>query len=536
MKCLAMHVGAFAAMGLLAVASPTADEVAVLYNSAIPDSAKLAEIYRRARGIPEENLIGLDMPQVPDISRVEYEEKIAAPLRAEFDRRSWWQRGRDREGLIVPRSNKIRVLVTMRGVPLRIKPTPKPVPQSGQANDKAAVNASDPNANPMLGRDDAAVDSELAMVGIEGLPLDGGLANKFYRSEKPWSDVDMPFLMLTARIDASSYGICDRMIKDALEAEKTGLWGMAYVDIANKFPQGDQWLESVVKSSNGVGMPTVIDRFNETLPRNYPMNEAAVYFGWYDWHASGALLNPRFKFRRGAVAVHLHSFSAEQLGNASKNWCAPLLARGATVTVGNVYEPYLHLTHDLGLLMQRLLDGRTWVEACWMAMPVTSWQGVVLGDPLYRPFARLAGDGEIRKEDLPFRALRAALLQWPGDEWERQRQISAAAMRMRSGAMLEALGLVMLQRGLQAEAALKFREAKALYPATDDQMRLDMHLIAMDRAAGRKDLAMRGLRDAQMRYGAIPEADALKGWINILEPPPVAKPPAKKPAEKAKPK
>ncbi|MEY5019465.1 MAG: hypothetical protein RLZ22_553, partial [Verrucomicrobiota bacterium] len=126
MKCLAMHVGAFAAMGLLAVASPTADEVAVLYNSAIPDSAKLAEIYRRARGIPEENLIGLDMPQVPDISRAEYEEKIAAPLRAEFDRRQWWQRGRDREGLMVPRANKIRVLVTMRGVPLRIKPTPKP--------------------------------------------------------------------------------------------------------------------------------------------------------------------------------------------------------------------------------------------------------------------------------------------------------------------------------------------------------------------------------------------------------------------------
>jgi hypothetical protein len=102
--------------------------------------------------------------------------------------------------------------------------------------------------------------------------------------------------------------------------------------------------------------------------------------------------------------------------------------------------------------------------------------------------------------------------------------------------MLEAQGLGMLHRGLQAEAALKFREAKALYPATDDQMRLDMHLIAMDRAGGRKDLAMRGLRDAQMRYGVIPEADALKGWIDILEPPPVAKPPVKKPTDTAKPK
>lgn len=540
MRCMGVLACAYAAMSLLAVATPAVDGVAVLYNSAIPDSAKLAEIYRRARGIPEGNLIGLDMPQVADISRADYESKIAGPMRAEFDRRGWWQRARDREGLIIPRSNKIRVLVAMRGVPLRIQPTPIPAPPGGNATGNATLkteaDSASKQANPFLGRDDAAVDSELAMLGIEGLPLEGGLANKFYRSEKSWNEVDMPFMMLTSRIDASSYGICDRMIKDAVEAEKTGLWGMAYVDIANKFPQGDQWLESVAKSCNGVGMPTVVDRFNETLPRNYPMNDAAVYFGWYDWHVSGALLNPRFKFRRGAVAAHLHSFSSEQLGNASKNWCAPLLARGATVTVGNVYEPYLHLTHDLGLVMQRLLDGRTWVEACWMAMPVTSWQGVVLGDPLYRPFTRLAGDGDIRKEDVPYRALRAALLQWPENAVERRRQLSSAAMRMRSGVMLEAQGLEVLHQGLQAEAALKFREAKALYPATDDQMRLDMHLIAMDRAGGRKDLAMRGLRDAQLRYGSIPEADALKGWIDIIEPPQIAKPTENNSGGQAKPK
>ncbi|MFN6093942.1 MAG: TIGR03790 family protein, partial [Verrucomicrobiota bacterium] len=130
---MGMLAGAFAAMSLMAVATPAVDGVAVLYNSAIPDSAKLAEIYRRARGIPEENLIGLDMPQVPDISRADYDAKIAGPLRAEFDRRGWWQRARDRDGLTMPRSNKIRVLVTMRGVPLRIQPTPKPAPSADKA-------------------------------------------------------------------------------------------------------------------------------------------------------------------------------------------------------------------------------------------------------------------------------------------------------------------------------------------------------------------------------------------------------------------
>lgn len=519
MKCLWMLVGAFAALILQALALPAANEVAVLYNSAIPQSAKLADIYRRARGIPEENLIGLDMPQVPDISREDYDSKIAVPLRAEFDRRAWWQRGRDRDGLMMPSSNKIRVLVTMCGVPLRIQQTPK----LAQASKPAGKEV-----DPFFGRDDAAVDSELAILGIEGLPLEGALANKFYRSNKAWADASMPFLILTSRIDASSYGICDRMISDAVEAEKTGLWGMAYIDVANKFPQGDQWLENVSKECDGVGIPTVVDRFNETLPRNYPMNDAAVYFGWYDWHASGALLNPRFKFRRGAVAVHLHSFSAEQLGNASKNWCAPLLARGAAVTVGNVYEPYLHLTHDFGILQQRLLEGYSWVEACWMAMPVVSWQGVVLGDPLYRPYAHFAGGGLIRPEDREFRALRAAVQEWPNDVCERQRQISAAAQRIKSGRMMEALGLGLLHQGLQAEAVLKFREAKSYFPASEDQLRQDMHLVAIDRAAGRKDLALRGLRDAQMRYGLIPEAEALKGWIDLLEPPQISKPTKKK--------
>lgn len=508
----------FMSMGTV-VAVPAVDGVAVIYNSAIPDSAKLAEIYRRARGIPESNMVGLDMPQSADISRADYDAKIAAPLRAEFDRRAWWTRERDANGLMMPQDNKIRVMVTMRGVPLRIQQSAKHVSSDG----KPVAKASDP----FFGRDDASVDSELAMLGIEGLPLEGGLVNKFYRSDKGFERADMPFLMLTARIDASSYGICERMIKDAVQTENTGLWGMAYVDIANKFPQGDQWLESVAKACDGVGMPTVVDRFNDTLPRHYPMNEAAVYFGWYDWHVSGPVLNPRFKFRRGAVAVHLHSFSAEQLGNASKNWCAPLLARGAAVTVGNAHEPYLHLTHDFGILYQRLLDGHSWVEACWMAMPVTSWQGVVLGDPLYRPFAQLAGGGEIRPEDRLFRALRAAVLEWPEDVWERRRQISAAAQRIRSGALMEAVGLGLLRQGLQAEAALKFREAKSFFPASDDQLRQDMHLIAMDRAAGRKDLALRGLRDAQMRYTSIPEAEALKGWIDLLDPPQAVKPPDK---------
>lgn len=493
---------------LRAAISP--EQVAILCNSTVPESRKLAEIYREARGIPEENVIALDMPPRADISREDYERTILKPLRRQFEARAWWKRQSDGGGVTLPVINKIRVLVTMRGVPLRIQPTPKPAPKPGDP----------PPANPVLGRDDASVDSELAMFGVEGVPMDAVLQNKFYQSSKSISDANVPFLVLTARIDAPTFATCERMIRDAVEVEKTGLWGRAYVDIANKIPQGDAWFETVVKENNLAGIPTVVDRFNDTLPKNYPMTDASIYYGWYDWNVSGPFLNNRFAFRKGAVAMHLHSFSAEQLTDASKNWSGALLEKGAAVTIGNVYEPYLHLTHDFGMLQQRLLAGYTWVEACWMAMPVTSWQGVVLGDPLYKPFKHLDGSGERQDADIEFRALRAAALEWKDNPLERQKQLEKASDRMKSGVLAEAVGLDMLEHKDTAQAAQWFRTAKGLYLKTEDKLRQDIELIALDRAAGRKDMAVRGLRDAQLLYGPLPEADALKGWLDILDPPP----------------
>jgi hypothetical protein len=165
-----------------------------------------------------------------------------------------------------------------------------------------------------------------------------------------------------------------------------------------------------------------------------------------------------------------------------------------------------------------------------MAMPVTSWQGVVLGDPLYQPFRHLSGTGEVTKEDREFRALRAATQKWPNSAVERRSQLDQAAERMRSGVLAEAVGLELLSQGLSAEAVVHFRSAKSLYVRTEDKLRQDFHIIAMDRAAGRKELALRGLRDALALYGPIPESESLGAWINILAPPP---PPPPAPAKTA---
>ena len=91
----------------------------------------------------------------------------------------------------------------------------------------------------------------------------------------------------------------------------------------------------------------------------------------------------------GAFAYHLHSFSAATLRSETQHWCGPLLARGATCTMGCVYEPYLTGTPKVAAFLARwLADGFTFGEAAWDAQPVLSWQTTVIGDPLYRPFGK----------------------------------------------------------------------------------------------------------------------------------------------------
>ena len=201
----------------LATAAPEPESVAILYNAAVPESLKLAETYQRARNIPAANLVGLKMPANADISREEYDSTILKPLRAEFEKRQWWRRAKEQGGLIVPVSNRIGVLVTVKGVPLRIRRTPSPPVAPAKTGQPAKP---EPPKDPVAGLDEASVDSELAMFGVENLPAAGVLQNKFYKSSKPFKDAGMPFLVLTARIDSASFATCERMIRDAVEVGK----------------------------------------------------------------------------------------------------------------------------------------------------------------------------------------------------------------------------------------------------------------------------------------------------------------------------
>lgn len=148
-----------------------------------------------------------------------------------------------------------------------------------------------------------------------------------------------------------------------------------------------------------------------------------------------------------------------------------------------------------------------------------------MGDPLYEPFRHLSGRGVKQDSDIEFRALRAAAQEWKDNPLERQKQLEKASDRMGSGVLAEAVGLDCLQRNEPAAAVQWFRTAKRLYVKTEDKLRQDFQIVAIDRAANRKDFAVRGLRDAKMTYAGFPEAEALDGWLKILDPPPPVNPP-----------
>ncbi len=497
----------------LAALEPKA--IAVLYNSADPESMELARFYAQRRAIPEQNLVGLQMPRQAEITREQYEQSIAAPLRKVFDERTWWKRERNARGVLAPGYNRIRVLLCMRGVPLKIRMTPpaddKPVP--------------DRNKQPFAGHDEASVDSELALFGIGSYPLEGAQRSAYFGQDKTIEQAGLPGLVLTCRIEAPTLATSRRMITDAIEVEQTGLWGFHQIDISKKYPQGDDWLENIVKENLKLALPTAVDRFSATLPSHYPSRDLACYYGWYDWNLSGPMLNSAFRFRKGAVAIHIHSYSAQQLRDPKQNWCGGLLEAGAGATVGNVYEPYLGLTHHLDVLHKRLLAGHTWVEASWMALPAVSWQAVTLGDPLYRPFKHLDGSGKVLDGDREYRALRAAMTRWGDKPGERIVQLKQAALRMESGIFMEAIALESLERGDSEKAGTLLVQARELYTEQADHLRQDLQRIAILRSAGQKDLALGRLHALAKSYAELSEVKAVHAWIQEIDPPP------KKPSE-----
>ena len=442
---------------------------AVLYNKSLPESADLAKFYAKQRGISEDHLIGLNCSADEEISREDYDATIAEPLRGIFKAKGWWGLRETPEHEQAVLTTSIRFVAIMKGVPLKIRATTAPYP------------GDEPGTGLIFSRNEASVDSELATLGFFTRKISGPRLNPYFKTFQPVADLEDGGVLLVCRLDAPTAAIVRRMIVDGIAAEKTGLWGRAYVDAGAHtggagLEIGDEWLGEIPQQLHKVGVPVILENTAAIFPPGYPMTDCALYYGWYAPNVAGPFADPEFHFVPGAIAMHIHSYSANTLRDPAANWVAPLLSHGAAASVGNVYEPYLQLTVHPDILNDRLLHGFTFAESAYAAVESLSWMSVMVGDPLYRPYlawTQIENSREYGKGAANWKMYHDFALKYFANSSSQYRTLARqAASRAQNCPMIEDLGVMENSDGNFAAAASYFQQARTCYRTRDDLLRL----------------------------------------------------------------
>lgn len=373
------------ARSLPAGESPAANNpaagVIILANSTDPDSLRIARHYASARGVPAENIVALKMASGETTSWRDFISEIWQPLRDELVSRRWidavLMEGTDGIGRkkYAVNGHRLAALVICRGVPIRIVHEPTFYTENPPLTRKQEFRS---NAG--------VVDSELGLLASANYNINAFIPNPLFQNEVA-GDLVRAQVIPVGRLDGASPDDALALVDRALAVERVGLIGRAYVDIGGVYPEGDRWFEVVVSQLTALGFDTAVDRSPSTMPPTARCDQPALYFGWYAGDLNGPFALPGFQFAPGAIALHIHSFSAGTLRSPTTGWTAPFVARGVAATVGNVNEPYLNLTHHPEALLRALSRGMPLGEAALYALPGLSWQTVLVGDPLYRPFA-----------------------------------------------------------------------------------------------------------------------------------------------------
>ncbi len=386
----------------------SAEELLIVTNREVPESVRLALYYMKKRNIPPGNLLQLTTTKGEQIKREEYEREIASPVRNFIGKKD-------------PEGRKFKCIVLMYGLPLRILPTESTVLEKIRATElrkrsedlskriKALGNRDEKQLKALQAEqsaaqkelmqvdkslDGASVDSEVALVMEKQYPLQGWLPNRYFVGFRGMRIDGVPRnVILSCRLDGPSEAIVRRIIDDSVETEEKGLAGKAYFDA--RWPdKGDKNLSPydlydraihntarIIRKSGK--MPVVLDE-RERLFQPGEAPDAALYCGWY---SLGKYVDA-FKWAKGAVGYHVASSECTTLKNRSSTvWCKAMLEKGVAATLGPVAEPYLQSFPEPEVFFGCLLDGRFALAECYaLANPFWSWQMVLIGDPLYRPF------------------------------------------------------------------------------------------------------------------------------------------------------
>jgi uncharacterized protein (TIGR03790 family) len=366
-------------------------EVLVVVNGASPVSRAIGELYRAARGVPGENLCTLDLPLLdaglgdPRDERIDaagFEARIRSPVARCLEER----------GLV----ERVRVIVTAKGVPLRIE--------------GASVEPR------LLLRDGAtaSVEAELALLFSDRLGAPGVLRtpNPYFGSSEPfdsWPGRGKPLRYLVARLDAYPSPVdpasgAPRAIVDLLARARAPASAPRPVVVDEDPALGFGLaagnvllLRPTAAALRVLGIPVL----HETTAA--PAADGERLGGLASWgsNASEALARPGppffgaisgrvfpGRFVAGALAVALVSTDGRSFAappRYGQSLAADLLALGAAGAAAHVAEPTLSGVARPYLFLREHALGATAAEAFYRSVPYLGWTNVFVGDPLALP-------------------------------------------------------------------------------------------------------------------------------------------------------
>lgn len=337
------------------------DTVLIVVNKKSPVSRDIGEYYRVRRAIPTRNVCSISTTTDEEISWEEYQDQIEKPI-AECLQKSGLQ-------------ESVVYIVTTMGVPLK-------VPGSGSG----------------FQSEYASVDSELVLLygKMRGtrFPRVGPMTNPlFMKRDAPVRHPQVPIYLVT-RLAAYDVAEVKAMIDRGLVARNRGKF---VVDLDSEDDRmGNNWLRTAA-----ILLP--IDRvvLEESSRVVYDLHDVIGYASWgsNDSHRKRRRLG--FQFLPGAIATEYVSTNGRTMKRPPDDWSyttwqdrfhffagspqglsADLIHEGATGASGNVYEPFLTGCARPDYLLPAYFQGRNLAESYYISLPFTSWQEIVLGDPL----------------------------------------------------------------------------------------------------------------------------------------------------------
>jgi uncharacterized protein (TIGR03790 family) len=338
-----------------------ADSVLIVVNQPSALSRQIGEYYAQRRHIPASNICRLNASTNEEISRSEYDDQIARPVRE-------YLRGHRL-------TEKVLYIVTTAGVPLKIR------------------------GNLGLSGEAASVDSELTLLygDLHGRPhpVPAGIANPFFgKTNAPFRHPDFPIYLVT-RLAGYDFDDVKGIVDRALAARNRGKF---VIDLkVSDNTQGNLWLAQAAQQ-----LPrdrVVFDRSRNVL---YRESDVIAYASWGSNDPDRKERHLGFQWLPGAIMTEYVSTNGRTFARPPDNWriggawgdpktnfegspqslTADYIHDGVTGASGHVYEPYLQLTPRPNILLPAYFHGRNLAESYYLAIPLLSWMNIVVGDPL----------------------------------------------------------------------------------------------------------------------------------------------------------